>query len=594
TAASIRKLTGARATHEAIVRTFHDHLIARAGPDTQVVFWFSGHGSRVPDPSARDTSARDDDDRPKDDTLLAYDSRAGDRDGSYDITDDELHSLLAALRSRQVLVVTDCCHSGGVLRGADTGAVRAMGDGRRPLERAALQAFWPTDVPFRDDEAGTLVTGCVHLAACGSDQEAGEVVCFGRSFGTLTWFLTDALAEAEANCSWRTIGEIVRARVAGVGTHRSQLVQWSGDAIDRAILGGRGASIPPGFALQASAVPLRVDAGRIHGLGDGARLRAFGLDDAIHGTLQVVRAHQTWSEVRWIERTRPAADPEPLRVRPQDPGSGRAPLRIRLDDGVDADLLRDCAWAEVATQAAEYVLAREGDGLRLCEPDGTYVRSVPTTARAAHDVLFQEHCFRSLWEGIAQPGSCQLEVRAAAPAAATAAQFALPAARVTSATGQPRATVVAPTLGTDPTTGAVLELAVTNRGDRGVHVAILSVAEDRKVTLIWGEDRNNYLDAGATTKQLIQVGPSPAWRRERAMIDRYVVVATSRWADFRAFTATTPPPPTRGHEERGLPPLLARAVGCGADTMRGGDAGGWGVTWFDLVLEPVTRGAGRR
>ena len=46
-ASGIKTLIGPQATHKAIVTTFHDHLIKRAGPDTRVVFWFSGHGSRV-------------------------------------------------------------------------------------------------------------------------------------------------------------------------------------------------------------------------------------------------------------------------------------------------------------------------------------------------------------------------------------------------------------------------------------------------------------------------------------------------------------------------------------------------------------------
>src|SRR6187549_2623817 len=73
-AAGIVKLVGKEATHQAIVSTFGRHLIEQAGPETRVVVWFSGHGSRVPDASKKDTSQRDDEE-PFDETLIAWDSR---------------------------------------------------------------------------------------------------------------------------------------------------------------------------------------------------------------------------------------------------------------------------------------------------------------------------------------------------------------------------------------------------------------------------------------------------------------------------------------------------------------------------------------
>jgi hypothetical protein len=81
------------ATHERVVRAFDEWLIRRAGPDTEVVFWYSGHGSRVPDASSSPASETDG----LDSTLVLYDSRAVDPQGAYDLSDDALYSLLAAL-----------------------------------------------------------------------------------------------------------------------------------------------------------------------------------------------------------------------------------------------------------------------------------------------------------------------------------------------------------------------------------------------------------------------------------------------------------------------------------------------------------------
>ncbi|MGB3966217.1 MAG: caspase family protein, partial [Planctomycetota bacterium] len=199
-AADIRTLTGSDATHAGIVRAFHDHLIARAGKGTKVVFWFSGHGSRTFDLSGVESSKTEDiGDGAFDNTLIAYDSREQDFTGAYDITDDELHSLVRVLvqRTDQVLVVTDCCHSAGAVRGSGSGpepGIRRVADGNRPLDADALAPFWPRPVPRFDDDEGddSERLSYVHIAACAEHQEAGEIKVGEQSFGTLSWFLTEA------------------------------------------------------------------------------------------------------------------------------------------------------------------------------------------------------------------------------------------------------------------------------------------------------------------------------------------------------------------------------------------------------------------
>src|SRR5439155_22511304 len=91
--ADVTVLTNAEATHQGIVESFDRRLIARAGAVTEVVFWYSGHGSRTPDVSGKAGAEMDG----KDETLVAYDSRTNGADGARDVSDDELRSLLLAL-----------------------------------------------------------------------------------------------------------------------------------------------------------------------------------------------------------------------------------------------------------------------------------------------------------------------------------------------------------------------------------------------------------------------------------------------------------------------------------------------------------------
>ena len=138
----IRTLRSEEATHERIVRTFHEHLIQQAQPDTQVVFWFSGHGSQILDRSQLDLAPTEDFEPGKDQTMLAHDSRKGSRNGSFDVTDDEMFTLLSALRSQSVLYVTDCCHSGGLLRGDAEQSARRVEDREGEADSDRLNSFW--------------------------------------------------------------------------------------------------------------------------------------------------------------------------------------------------------------------------------------------------------------------------------------------------------------------------------------------------------------------------------------------------------------------------------------------------------------------
>jgi len=588
-AGDIVTLLGAAATHEAIVRSFYEHLIERAGPRTRVVIWFSGHGSRVPDASKADPAVRSEHDVPWDDTLLAYDSRKGKRDGSFDITDDELHSLLAALPAQDVVLVTDCCHSGGLLRGRATGGVRHAGAGTEPLDRESIRPFWPEAVPFLDDDRGSVVHSTVHIAACESTQEAGE--CEGASadrwYGTLTWFLTGLLAEVDPATSWQTVAEIVRARVAACrsGTRSDQIVCCIGPG-DRAIFGGLGKPVPVGYHAQPYGARCRIEAGRIHGLVEASELRLVGLDDKDYGLVRVYRARATFCEADPLEGCSIPAGVA-LRAIPCKGLEGRAALRIGCDTGVDRAVLAGCPWVvDTPCETADYVLCKHGDGLAL-QADGVFVREVSASPQEAWQQLFAEHCFRSLWEGVAQPGRHRIRVAVKPWDAARAAEKKVPLARVQTLAGERRALVGAPFLPVEEGTGAMVTLTVTNESAELLHIAVLSVAEDRAVNVIWGKDSNNVLAGGSSQSMTVELGPDPKWQHDRPMVDRYVVIATPRFADFGPFESRAPVLTRGGKLETGaMPPFLAGAL-TGATTRGGNEKAGppaWGIQWLDLEL----------
>ena len=110
---SIKILAHEQATTANVYQTFDDWLINGIEPRDRVLIYFSGHGSQVPD--------ENDDEKDKfDEVLLLYDTTLSVKDGRQSLNgvlhDDRFHSMLAQIKSRNILVILDACHSGSATR----------------------------------------------------------------------------------------------------------------------------------------------------------------------------------------------------------------------------------------------------------------------------------------------------------------------------------------------------------------------------------------------------------------------------------------------------------------------------------------------
>jgi hypothetical protein len=92
-------LTDQQATLANIRRAVQD-VAGRAGPNDMFVFFYSGHGGRVPRRGAFQASDPDN----QDETLAFYDA---------DLSDDDMSQWLSGVRARASLVILDACFSGG-------------------------------------------------------------------------------------------------------------------------------------------------------------------------------------------------------------------------------------------------------------------------------------------------------------------------------------------------------------------------------------------------------------------------------------------------------------------------------------------------
>lgn len=101
-------LRDAQATIAGIEGAFKSHLIAKAKPGDSVVFFFSGHGTQVPDLDG-------DEDDDADECICNYDINP--RNPASWMTDDRLRVLISQIQTDRILVMLDCCHSGTGTRG---------------------------------------------------------------------------------------------------------------------------------------------------------------------------------------------------------------------------------------------------------------------------------------------------------------------------------------------------------------------------------------------------------------------------------------------------------------------------------------------
>lgn len=252
--------TPAETTHRAIIDAFRKTLIDGAGPDDEIFFHYSGHGSQVPDDREVDGLAE---------TLVPSDYVSV-TDGANDIRDKEIEGLLAELAARGVRRVTlsfDCCHSGTITRSRMRGV---RGAGRAYKARPRIDGGGAADgasgmVP------PAVARDFVVLSACRPEELAGQRYDdAGQVVGIYSMGLVRALSRATASTTWRDVYEILRESLAA----DPQTPQIEG-AIDRLVFGGSAVAMPAYIAVRAEGDDLLLEAGRLQGVGPGTTVDVY-------------------------------------------------------------------------------------------------------------------------------------------------------------------------------------------------------------------------------------------------------------------------------------------------------------------------------
>ncbi|MDP6849719.1 MAG: caspase family protein [Planctomycetota bacterium] len=601
---NIKILLDGEATHENIVRQFDQWLIQRAGPNTEVLFWYSGHGSRIPDASKEAGAEKDG----LDSTFLANNSRAG--GDSFDITDDEIHSLLRALcaKTDRVTVITDSCHSGGVTRGPGGAKTRAASAGSSPLDFNRVKSFWPKNIPFLEDgDSGRFAElPYVHLAACASHQKAGEVEVRARggewtSFGVFSFFLTNELEKLQPGTTYRELARRVALRVAE--QKANQDIQIEG-AMDRRVFGAEFEQRPPGFSGTAltGGDGIDIDAGTVHLLRRKSIVEVRDLDGK---TLGKARIRNIWAEsstARWVGKPPTIEKAEPVQVIEIERAGGEDPLLVyvpegKLGDAVVSELNKSMGGLlDIVRQPAK------GNGYQLFIPEGSSEMELATCADGL--VLYREK--NTSWKGRAQriaksvteelnaefrhnrllnlantPSELDIKLRlepipesqvedwiAAGSLPEDAQPGRIEHAKNRSA-DDPGPVVTFHDEGGKRTPDMVQFVASLPENAPPMYIALLDISESRELNVIFPKAGLPPVQIKGGEEKVIVASLylDENWPSDRPMRDRFLLIATEQPADFSPFEGKSRLVKTRGDggvlvvlEDGGIPPELIQAL----------------------------------
>lgn len=258
---SIRRLTNANATRQAIIDAWRDHL-GQAGAEDVALFYYSGHGAQSRAPFQFQLLEPDN----KLESLVCYDSRTSD----WDLADQEIGQLISEVAQNEPHIITifDCCNSGTVTRQVDGEVVVrqvSLDPRRRTLDTFIVQ---PQAVKA-NGQIETLPRGRhVVFSACQAFELAQEKRIDGERRGVFSYYLLDSLQQAESPPTYRDLFKRVNALVRANSTRQSPMVESVDSAdLNQPFLSGKADTGKSYFTLYHDLNDgWVIDGGAVHGL----------------------------------------------------------------------------------------------------------------------------------------------------------------------------------------------------------------------------------------------------------------------------------------------------------------------------------------
>lgn len=249
------------ATREGILKGLRD-LQNRAQAGDSVIFYYSGHGSRITDLDGDETDGWDE-------TIVPYDSGRH-PNPNHDVIDDEIHDWLLQISAitPNVAIIADTCFSGGMgRRGLVEKWVEPGLRTRTRLRTAARKREVGPSGFLPESDRYTL------LAACRAGETAK--VMHNKVSSVFTFFLCQELLRAPKDATYREVMERTRVAVAATPEARDQTPQLEG-ARDRLLFGLK--SIEPARYLPLESREgnrVRLGGGIVHFVDPGSQWEIY-------------------------------------------------------------------------------------------------------------------------------------------------------------------------------------------------------------------------------------------------------------------------------------------------------------------------------
>ena len=223
-------LTDGQATRQGILTAFEEHLIKQAKAGDVVVYHYSGHGSQVRDPDCDSPDCLNSTFVPVDSTLPTdYPSKGG---VVQDIMGHTLFLLMDAIKSENLTVVLDSCHSGGGTRGNFKIRSRSGGSQLQPANaEQAYQQKWLTSLnlspdAFKQRRRAGVAKGVV-IAATKRDQLAADAPFNDFYAGAFTYLMTQYLWQQPSSESFaRVMPNVARSTTRLSFTKQEPLIEF--------------------------------------------------------------------------------------------------------------------------------------------------------------------------------------------------------------------------------------------------------------------------------------------------------------------------------------------------------------------------------
>ena len=237
--------TNKRATKEGILDGLR-WLIQGAKKNDSLIFYYSGHGSQVPNMKVTHGDIEIDQ---LDEVLCPHDFNVAPEGW---ISDDVLRNVFAKIPSGVNLeVITDCCHSGTITRSLDLDVsaaeveeileqkmtkVRFMPP---PVDQGFYGIFMP-DLPKKkllkpsiNKKDVVISTGINHSlwAACQDNQESQETIIEKRVRGVFTYHFCQVLRKTEGDITRQKLQSIVDAAIKRGGFAQTLQLEASSEKV---------------------------------------------------------------------------------------------------------------------------------------------------------------------------------------------------------------------------------------------------------------------------------------------------------------------------------------------------------------------------